>query len=78
MLAPAAGTARVSATRDELVQLYKDGQRAFAADVDLILTEMKDYTASILPAVGEVSHGEALEALRAVTMKAFGRALERR
>lgn len=68
----------MTVTRDELVQLYKDMQRNVAVDVDLILTEMKDYTASILPAVGEISRGEALEALRAVTMKAFTRALERR
>ena len=49
------------------------------ADVDVILDEMRAYTAALLPTVGsDLSHAEALEELQVVTIKAFARCLEQR
>jgi len=62
-----------------MVQRVRDTQWDLAADVDVILDEMRAYTAALLPTVGsDLSHAEALEELQVVTIKAFARCLEQR
>lgn len=67
----------MSKTLDTIRLELLESQWAFARDVDRIVARMHDYSAQLSPALAEMSHGDALQALQADTMKAFARCLER-
>jgi hypothetical protein len=62
----------------EIRRVQREAQEGFARDVDEVVEGMKDFAGALSPALGEISHGDALEALRRETIKAIDRCLMRR
>jgi hypothetical protein len=50
--------------REQVRQLYAEARRAFAQDVDDVLTEIRVFSASLEHAIGEVGPADAWQALR--------------
>ena len=63
---------------DEIRRLQREAQHDFAHDVDQVIAGMREFASALSPAIGEISHGEALEALRRETITALDRCLMRR
>lgn len=69
----------MSADLEECKRLRREAQEGFAHDFDQVMDRMKGFATALSPAVGgDVSHGEALEALRRETIRAIDRCLMRR
>jgi hypothetical protein len=64
--------------RDQIQQLAAEARRAFASDVDGLLTELKIFSQSLGDAVGEVGREEALRALRRFVLEKFDQRLQLR
>lgn len=58
---------------DDIRRQVREAQEDFTRAVDGIVGEMQAFTASVTPAIGEISYGEALDALRKVTIAAIDR-----
>lgn len=63
---------------EQAKQMIADARQAFAVDVDALLTDLRRFSDSIGPAIGEVSREEALRALRQFVLDKFDQRLPMR
>lgn len=61
--------------REQIQSLVADARRDFATDVDALLVELGTFGRSLGESLGEVSRGEALQALRAFVLEKFDQRL---
>jgi hypothetical protein len=68
----------MSTDLEECKRLIAEARQDFAHDVDEVVAAIQTFAASVSPAIGEVSAGQALEAVRRVAVATIDRCLDRR